>query len=180
MTAFVSLLRAINVGGRNLLKMDQLKEVHTALGLSNVLPYRQTGNVIFTSDETDSALLRKRIEESIKERCAADVTVIIRTAAELQEILDKHPFQQQEREPKWIAIMFLAEAPNAQAQDTLLQSYQGPEEIVISGREMYIYYPEGIGRSKLTHNLIEKKLKTQGTGRNLNTLQQLQNLLSRL
>ena len=178
MTAFVSLLRGINVGGHHKIRMDELKDLHESLGFKDVLPYIQSGNVVFTSDEADLARLRGQIEEGFEKKFGFHVEVIVRTSAELREIVDNNPFQnQQSKESKWVVVMFLAAHPDETAQQDLLKTYGGPEELFISGKEVYIYYPNGIGRSKLSHSLLEKKLKTFGTARNWNTILQLQKLL---
>ena len=175
---FVSLLRGINVGGHHKIRMDELKELHEALGLRDVLPYIQSGNVVFISDEADLARLRRQIEEGFEKKFGFSVEVIVRTSAELGEIIDNNPFQgQQSKESKWVVVMFLAARPGETAQEDLLKTYVGPEELFIIGKEVYIYYPHGIGRSKLSHSLIEKKLKTVGTARNWNTILQLQKLI---
>jgi uncharacterized protein (DUF1697 family) len=178
MTVFVSLLRGINVGGYHKIRMDDLKELYESLGFKDVVPYIQSGNVVFISDEADPAQLRKQIEEGLEKKFGFHVEVIIRTAAELGEIIDNNPFQgQQSKESKWVVVMFLAAHPDETAQEDLLKTRVGPEEIFIVGKEVYIYYTEGIGRSKLSHSLIEKKLKTVGTARNWNTILQLQKLV---
>ena len=180
MTAFVSLFRGINVGGHHHVRMDDLKDMHEALGLKDVFPYIQSGNVVFTSDDADVARLRRHIEDGFEKKFGFRVEVIVRTSAELREIIDQNPFQSQPgKESKWVAVTFLTTLPDITAQEALLKAYVGPEEIFFSGKEMYIYYPDGIGRSKLSLSLIEKKLKTMGTARNWNTILQLQKLLQR-
>jgi uncharacterized protein (DUF1697 family) len=102
---------------------------------------------------------------------------MIRTADELREIIANNPFAgQPDKESKWIHVLFLAAHPNDEAQADLLKTYTGPEEIFILGQEAHIYYPNGVGRSKLTNTLLEKKLKTAGTTRNWNTILQLQKM----
>ena len=178
MTAFVSLFRGINVGGNHKIRMDELKDVHESLGLRDVLPYIQSGNVVFTSDDADVARLRRQIEDGFEKKFGFHAEVIVRTSDELRDIIEKNPFQgQQSKESKWVVVMFLAAQPNDTAQEDLLKTYVGPEELFIIGKELYIYYTNGIGRSKLSLSLIEKKLKTVGTARNLNTILQLQKLL---
>ena len=180
MTAFVSLFRGINVGGHQKIRMDDLKGVHEALGFKDVIPYIQSGNVVFTSDNADVAQLRGHIEQGFEKQFGFHVEVFVRTSAELREIIEKNPFQNQpSRESKWVVVLFLAARPDAAAQDDLLKTYAGPEEFFITGQEMYIYYTNGMGRSKLSLSLIEKKLKTVGTARNWNTVLQLQKLLER-
>jgi len=180
MTACVSLFRGINVGGHHHIRMDELKGLHEALGLKDVLPYIQSGNVVFTSDDADVARLRGQIEDSFEQKFGFHVEVFVRTSAELKAIIEQNPFQsQQSKESKWVVVMFLAARPDDTAQEDLLKSYGGPEEFFIVGKELYIYYTKGIGRSKLSNSLIEKKLKTVGTARNWNTILQLQQLIQR-
>ena len=178
MTACVSLFRGINVGGHNAVKMTELKLLHESLGLRNVQTYIQSGNVVFHSDESDVTQLKQNIEDSFEHTFSFHAEVLIRTLDELNGIIERNPFQgHDDKEPKWIAVIFLATAPDEAAQTNLLQSYHGPEEIFIIGKEMYVYYPEGMGRSKLTGSLIERKLKTVGTARNWNTVLQLQKMM---
>ena len=180
MTACVSLFRGINVGGNHKVKMSDLKNLHESLGLREVLPYIQSGNVVFQSDDGDPRQIQGQIETSFEKAFGFHSDVFVRTTDELQEIIEKSPFQsEQSQEPQWVAVMFLATCPDIAAQEDLLKSSVGPEKIFIFGKEMYIYYANGVGRSKLSHTLIEKKLKTSGTGRNWNTVLQLQKLLQR-
>jgi uncharacterized protein (DUF1697 family) len=174
MGAFVALFRAINVGGNNAVRMDALREMHESLGFRKVTTLLQTGNVVFECDETDPAKLAGLIAREFEKKFGFKSEVMVRTPAQLKELLNKNPFQNQpEKENKWIAVMFLSGHPDAEAKKALLDSYSGPEEILIDGQEMYIYYPIGTGRSKLTNVLIEKKLKVHGTGRNWNTVTKL-------
>jgi len=160
--------------------MDELKELHESLGFKDVLPYIQSGNVVFKSDDAELARLRRQIEDGFEKKFGFHVEVFVRTSAELRDIIDKNPFQgQQSKESKWVVVMFLAARPDDRAQDDLLKTYVGPEELFIIGKEAYIYYTNGIGRSKLSNSFIEKKLKTFGTARNWNTILQLQKLIQR-
>ena len=180
MTAFVSLFRGINVGGHHKIRMDELKELHESLGFKDVFPYIQSGNVVFTSDDADVTQLQKHIENGFAKKFGFQVNVMVRTAAEFSAIIANNPFQNQPlKESKWVVVMFLAARPDDRAQDDLLKTYVGPEELFIIGKEMYIYYTNGIGRSKLSNSFIEKKLKTFGTARNWNTILQLQKLIQR-
>ncbi len=178
MAAFVSLFRAINVGGNRKVGMADLKAMLESLGLKGVLPYIQSGNVIFHSDDADVARLQRQIEDGFETRFGFHSDVIIRTSAELEAIIANNPFRDQpDKESKWVVVMFLAARPDDAAQDALFKSYAGPEEFFFVGKDMYIYYPDGIGRSKLTGALIERKLKTIGTARNWNTILQVQKLI---
>ncbi len=174
MTAYVSLFRAINVGGRNAVKMSILKEMHEALGFKNVSTYLQTGNVIFESDSSDAAELARQIGEEFEKKFGFYTEVMVRSAAELKEMFNQNPFRDNpEKETKWILVMFFSAGPDNEAKQALLSTFIGPEEIVIVGQEAYIYFPIGIGTSKLSTAFIEKKLKVAGTGRNWNTVTKL-------
>lgn len=178
MTAYVSLFRGINVGGNRIVPMIELKSLHEALGLQDVVTYIQSGNVVFSSDETNPAQLAKQIEESFAQKFGFHAQVMIRTSAQLEEIIVSNPFQNQpEKESKWVAVLFLATRPESSAVEDLKKTYSGPEEIYLIGQELFVYYPNGVGRSKLTLPLIEKKLKTAGTGRNWNTVLRLREVL---
>jgi uncharacterized protein (DUF1697 family) len=179
MTAFVSLFRGINVGGNHQVKMADLKAMHEALGLRDVAPYIQSGNVVFRSDATDPTQLQGQIASAFETQFGFRSEVFVRSAAELDAVIERNPFQgQQSKEAKWLVVLFLAAHPDHAAQEALLKAYVGPEEWVISSQEMYLYYPDGQGRSKLTGSFLEKKLKTAGTARNWNTVLQVQKLLS--
>ncbi|HEX6555134.1 MAG TPA: DUF1697 domain-containing protein [Ktedonobacteraceae bacterium] len=197
MTAFVSLFRGINVGGHQKIRMDELKDLHESLGLKDVVTYIQSGNVVFTSDDADphedrhqapssthphplSLQIRGQIEDGFAKKFGFRVKVMVRTSAELSDIIANNPFQNQPtKEAKWVVVMFLATRPERTALEDLQKTYVGPEELCLIGQELYIYYPNGIGRSKLSGTFIEKKLKTSGTGRNLNTILQLQKMIQR-
>jgi uncharacterized protein (DUF1697 family) len=178
MTTCMSLFRGINVGGNRIVPMSELKNLHQALGFKDVVTYIQSGNVVFSSDATNPAQLARQIEESFAQKFGFQSQVMVRTSAELQEIIASNPFQNQpEKEPKWVAVLFLTTRPESSALEDLKKTYSGPEEIYLIGQELFVYYPDGIGRSKLTLPLIEKKLKTVGTGRNWNTVLQLQKMM---
>jgi uncharacterized protein (DUF1697 family) len=178
MTAFVSLFRGINVGGHHGVRMGELKAMYEDLGLQDVLSYIQSGNVVFKSVDADVARLRRQIEGGFEERFGFHAEVFVRSSAEFRVIFEKNPFQsQQSKESKWVVVLFLAARPDDTAQEDLLRTYVGPEEIFFTGEEAFIYYTNGIGRSKLSLSLMEKKLKTFGTARNWNTILQLQKLI---
>ena len=177
MTIFVSLFRGINVGGNRIVKMPDLKALHEALGLQNVVTYIQSGNVIFTSDTTDTTQLERDIEAAFSEKFGFHSHVVVRSLSDIQALIANTPFQNSlDKEAKWIAVLFLSTHPADNALAEIRKAYSGPEEIVISGKDVYLYYPEGVGRSKLTSALLDKKLQTHGTARNWNTVLKLQEL----
>jgi len=173
MTVYVSMLRAVNVGGSGLIKMDALREVYESLGLADVRTLLQSGNVVFRSGLTDRRKLVKRITQEIERRFDLQVEVILRTLAELASIVDRGPLLAPGADKSKLLVMFLSAVPGAPAQEALMKwhkSKQLKELLEIRGPEIYLYYPDGVGRSKLTSGVIENKLDTAGTARNWNTL----------
>ncbi|MEI7555996.1 DUF1697 domain-containing protein [Candidatus Chlorohelix sp.] len=180
MGTYLSLFRAINVGGNAQVKMAALTEVHEALGLSNIATYLQTGNVVFDSKEIDPHQLTEQITTEFEKRFGFHTEVMLRTQAELKEVFANNPFiNQPEKETKWVVVMFLSDTPDEQAQHNFSSAFSGLEELHLSGKELYIYYPNGIGTSKLINAVIEKKLKVTGTGRNWNTVTKLAEIMQR-
>ena len=178
MTSYVSLFRGINVGGHQTVRMEALKELHTSLDLRDVQTYIQSGNVVFASDGADVTQIQKEIEDGFAQKFGFQVKVMVRTAGEFNVLIENNPFQNQPmKESKWVVAMFLASHPNSTAREDIQKTYTGPEELHIMGQEVYIYYPEGIGRSKLTNTFLEKKLKTMGTARNWNTVLRLRKMM---
>ena len=173
MPVFISLLRGINVGGKQI-KMADLRSLYESLDLRGTQTLLQTGNVVFETDITDRAKLVALIETGIEDAFGFHAGIIIRTVDELVAAIETHPFSGEQLDnPQKIAVMFLLDDPGQDAIDQLKTNYSGPEEMFFKGKEAYLYYPDGMGRSKLTHALIEKTLKTSGTMRNWNTTNKL-------
>ena len=160
------MLRGINVGGHNMVKMDALKALHESLGLKNVRTYLQSGNVVFQARSADPL----RIEREIQETLQLDLTVILRSAAELRAAVSANPLPQRVHHPSAYVIAFLSAEPR---DPSALDAYAGPEERRLLGRELYLYYGEGMARSKLTNALIERKLGVKATARNWRTVTKL-------
>jgi uncharacterized protein (DUF1697 family) len=180
MIRFVSLFRGINVGGNRLVRMDELKGLYATLGFKDIATYIQSGNVVCTGDDADPAQLPGLIEDAFAKKFGFHAHVIVRSGPALDAIIDGNPFQDRPmQELKWLTVVFLATCPQNTAWEDLQQAYVGPEELYLSGQDLYAYYTHGIGRSKLTLTFIEKKLKTLGSGRNWNTILQLQKMLQR-
>jgi uncharacterized protein (DUF1697 family) len=176
MTVYVSLLRAVNVGGSSVLKSSALREAYESLGLVDVRTLLQSGNVLFRSGLTDRQRLAKRIIQEIERRFDLQVDVILRTLAELVRIVERGPVLSPRADASKLLVMFLSSVPDAAAQDALKKWHKSKalkELLEIRGPEIYLYYPDGVGRSKLTSAVIESKLDTSGTARNWNTLMKL-------
>jgi uncharacterized protein (DUF1697 family) len=181
MPVVVSLLRAVNVGGRNLIKMEALCALYSSLGLRDVQTYVQSGNVVFRSEARDIERLSGKIENAIEEDFGFRPAVISRTTAELREVIARNPFgARRDVEPNKLLVTFLTGIPTREARASALQIECAPEELCVEARELYIYYANGMGRPKLSVALLEKKLQVQGTGRNWNTVQRLLELAEML
>ncbi len=174
MGVLISMLRGVNVGGHNKIKMDALRALYESLKLRDPHTYVQSGNVIFRTEERDVLVLTKRVQNGIERKFGFRPNVIVRTCSELRDVIAKNPFaNRRDIHPSKLLVIFLASDPGPEARDRVLRIKTDPEELRMDGRELYIYYPNGMARPKLSWAVIEKTLKTSGTGRNWNTVSKL-------
>lgn len=153
--------------------MARLKSAYESLGLAPVKTLLNSGNVVFGTAETNRGKLAKTIEAAIEKEFGFRPVVVLRTAAELRRIVEQNPFAGMAKDdPSHLLVMTLAKKAKAGARGSLAKVYSGPEEIEISGENVYLTYPNGIGKSKLTNTLLEKHIGF-GTARNWNTLAKL-------
>jgi uncharacterized protein (DUF1697 family) len=165
MTSYVALLRAVNVGGRQL-KMDELKRFAGELDLQTPQTFIASGNLLFHSGE-EEPLLKRNLQRAITGHMGKPVEVMLRTAAEVADVVAANPFAS-EPDNRVVAI-FLDEAPPA---DALGQAKNiGDERLALGRREIYVHFPSGQGRSKLR---LDAELV--GTARNMNTVARLADL----
>jgi uncharacterized protein (DUF1697 family) len=131
----------------------------------------QSGNVIFKSNERDLAALTKRIQNAIERKFGFRPEVIARTSAEMRDVVARNPFARRKGiDPSRLLVTFLAGEPEKGAREAVLQMKIEPEELRIDGRELYIYYPNGMARPTVPWVKIERTLKISGTGRNWNSV----------
>jgi uncharacterized protein (DUF1697 family) len=181
MAVMVSMLRGVNVGGHNMIKMEALRALYASLGIRDAQTYVQSGNVVFRTRERDLGQLARRIENAIKRRFGFRPEVILRTPSDLRAVIRRNPFASPpDLDPRKLLVTFLASDPGPEARDRMLKINAGPEELRIEGRELTIYYPNGMGRAKLSPALIEKTLETSGTARNWNTVRKLLEIAEKL
>jgi uncharacterized protein (DUF1697 family) len=170
----ISMLRGVNVGGHNKIKMEALRALYESLGLLDVQTYVQSGNVVFRTKESGAGLLGKRIETAIEKTFGFRPAVVLRNTSEMRAAIAKNPFaSRQGIDPSKLLVTFLAGEPGLEARGNALAIKTFPEELRIDGREVYIYFPNGMARPKMSWPRIEKALKTSGTGRNWNTVNKL-------
>lgn len=177
MTVYIALLRGINVGGKNIIKMNDLKKVFESIGLNEVQTYIQSGNVLFKSNE-EKGLLLKKIEHEIERVFGFSVTVILRTSQELEQILKNCPFSEKEileaessskSESLYVAI--LGNVP-LQEKTEKLDAYKNETDgYEIIGKEVFLLFYNSIRNSKLASNL--HKLEVPVTVRNWKTINRL-------
>lgn len=166
----VALLRAVNVGGRKL-AMAELKAMFDALEFANVRTILQTGNVVFSGSKRTGGSLEAFLEAETEKRLKLRTDYLVRTADEWGAAVEHNPFPREAKaDPSHLLMLPLKSAPAASQFAVLRESIPGRETVQTAGRELYVYYPDGIGQSKLTVALIERKLATRATGRNWNTV----------
>jgi uncharacterized protein (DUF1697 family) len=168
--AFIALLRAVNVGGTGKLPMSELKAMCEELGYAAVRTYIASGNVVFTSRKSQSAI-KTALEKRLHAYAGAPVGVLVRSAAEMAQVLADNPFPK--AAPNRTVAIFLDKAPPADALAGIRG--QNKEEVRLGGREIYVHYGDGMGTSKL----VIPAAKT-GTARNMKTIATLAKMAAEL
>jgi uncharacterized protein (DUF1697 family) len=172
MAVLISMLRGVNLGRHNRIKMDELRALYESLKYEDPRSYVQSGNVIFRTKEKNSPQLAQKIQAGIEKKFGCCPQVILRTAAEMRTTIAANPFPEQtQREPGKVLVTFLAAAPPGDCEANLQKFKDFPEQLHLKGRELYIYFPNGAGRSKLPWSALDKFLKVTGTARNWNSVQ---------
>jgi uncharacterized protein (DUF1697 family) len=175
---YVALLRAINLAGRNRVGMAALRDFAAALQLEEPRTLLQSGNLVFRSRARAGALERQ-LEAEVRAHLGLDVEFFVRSASEWQSIVDRNPFRNEaKRDPGRLVVVLLKDSPDRTRGAALQSAIVGREIVRIDGREAYVVYPDGMGRSRLTSALIEKMLGTRGTARNWNTVLRLGSLMA--
>jgi uncharacterized protein (DUF1697 family) len=173
-TSYVALLRAVNLGGRNAISMADLREMAEDLGLTDGKTLLQSGNLVFKSTRQSDAALERMLQAETDKRLGLQTDFFVRDGREMAAIVSANPFREQaERDPGHLVVLFLKDVPKPDDVRALEVAIPGREIVRASGRHLYVVYTDGIGRSRLTNVLIEKKLRTRSTGRNWNTVLKL-------
>jgi len=181
MPVVISMLRGINVGGHAQIKMEALRELYASLKFYDPKTYVQSGNVIFKTSEPNQKLIAARIQQAVQRKFACRPEIILRTTAELRAVVSNNPFPgHAQREPGKLLVSFLATQPAKEAAEKLLVFADLPEELHLAGRELYIYFPNGAGQSKLPWSRLDKTLQTAGTARNWNSVTKILEIAERL
>ena len=174
MITFIALLRGINVGGHKKVPMAELRELLTNSGLLCVRTYIQSGNIVFKSKESSALLLESLIAKAIQKQFGFEVSVLVRTKAELLEIFNNSPFTEVKKRKSY--FMLLHDVPNKElVTEASAKLYEGEEYQIIKDC-LYYYSEKGYGQAKFNMNFFEKKLNTFATSRNYNTMLKLLSL----
>jgi uncharacterized protein (DUF1697 family) len=175
---YIALLRGINVGGKNKIKMIDLKAMFESLSFKNVKTYIQSGNIIFDYDATDTMKLTNKIQEKISETFGFLVKTIIRSAEDFRNIANNNPFI---KEPNIdldkLYVTLMLEEPEQNTVLILDMKKEENEDFLIISKEIYLYCPNGYGETKLNNAMFEKKLNVSSTTRNWKTINNILGLI---
>lgn len=173
MIKYVAFLRAVNVGGHHLVKMEHLRALFASMNFGNVKTYIQSGNVIFESPERDADALAGKIERELKESLGFEVKTMPRTFSEIEAVVRHHPFKEPETDAK-VYICFLSAEPDAGRKDSMLSLANDFEVFHFRNREMYcLIRPNNPVKELFSNNFIEKRLKVSATTRNVTTVNKI-------
>jgi uncharacterized protein (DUF1697 family) len=168
----IAFLRAINLASKRRVSMSALRELLTDLGYEDVRTHLQSGNVVLTSNAS-----AKRLETELEQHLAAklrlDIQVLVRTRDQLAEVIKRNPLGKVADNPSRYMVSFLSAKPSAKVVRELAKVDVAPEQFIVSGREIYAWYPNGFQRAKLGKVLSEQRLGVAATARNWNTVTKL-------
>ncbi len=168
----VALLRGINVGGKNRLPMADLRDIFEAAGCGAVRTYIQSGNAVFEAARDLAEAVPEIVALAISERFGYETSVIVRSGEELRRIAASNPFDTS-GDPRFLLVAFLRDTPTADSVSRLDPDRSPPDEFVVRGRDIYLRYPNGVARSKLTNEYLAAQLGTVSTMRNWRTVLRL-------
>ena len=172
----VAFLRAVNVGGTAMIAMAELKALAEDIGLAEPKTLLQSGNLVFDAEGKTAAAIEKLLEREIARRLGVETDVMVRTARELKATIARNPFPKEAKsDPSLLHVRFLKTPAGAAAVASLSRAIKGREVVKGAGSEVFIYFPDGAGTSKLTNAVIERHL-ARGTSRNWNTVTKLTEL----
>lgn len=178
MKRYLALIRAINVGGNNQIRMDDLRALFESIGFASVTTHIQTGNVFFESDKDVGAIVTLA-EKALKRALGSEMTVIIRNPAQMSAIVRNAPFTDEELSDSFKRyIIFLKDTPAAKRAEALLARRGGYEHYHVIGTEVYMALRVD-GTRLPSANLVEKVLNVRGTARNWAVTQKLSALLTK-
>lgn len=172
MTRWVALLRGVNVGGGNKIAMPALRASCERRGFERVGTYIQSGNLVFDASGNEASVTAD-LRKLLADEHGLKVPVVVRTAKEMDRLADHHPGLAAGVDPRYLQIVFLDRTPKQADVDRVDGARFEPDTFEVDGREIYVTYPNGSGRSKLTIEVFEKAFGATATARNINTVRRL-------
>ena len=170
MQTYIALLRGINVSGQKMIKMADLKSLLEKQSFSNIQTYLQSGNVVFQSSLEDKHEISSIIQNAINENYGFDVPTLVLTATELETIVHQNPFLlKEELSADYFHVTFLASPSQDIDEVVILEKKSATEQISFSAQAIYLYCPDGYGKTKLHNGFLEKQTKVTATTRNWKT-----------
>lgn len=174
MATYISMLRGINVSGKNMIRMADLTSLYQSLGFENVTTYLQSGNVVFDSDAPDTAELSARIVAEINRKMGYSIAVLVCTVDYVGELINANPFvSENEDDPTKLLITFLKQPPSEERMNALKVPDGETAQLVWGKQAIFLYCPDGYGQTKLSNTFFERKLAVSATTRNWNTVRAL-------
>ncbi len=177
MDTYITLLRGVNMTGHNVIKMTSLANMLKNIGYADAETYIQSGNIVYTCHNNNKDNVSAMIKNAILAELNLDIAVITRTSDDLTKIISANPFLEEPGfDPSKMAVLFLELKPSyAQIQKVAGINYP-PDKFRINDSEIYVYCPNGFGKTKLYTNFFEAKMKVTGTARNWRTVTKLQEM----
>jgi uncharacterized protein (DUF1697 family) len=177
MQTYISMLRGINVSGRNMIKMDALRTIYESLNFKNIKSYIQSGNVIFNTKPSKPKDLEKKIMTQIKKEFNFDIPVIVKETEELKTVFNNNPFLTKRKEDiTKLHVTFLSQEPEEIDIKKIKEGNYSEDEFIFIDKVVYLFCPNGYGNTKLTNTFFENKLKVTATTRNWKTVTELVNI----
>jgi len=178
MRTYIALFRGINIGGRNILRMKELRTLLKKLGFRNVRTYIQSGNAVFQSESLDRKDLSSTISAVVKKGYGFEPKVLVLKKEDLEQALANNPFPEAETEPKSLHFLFLESNPENPNLEAIEEIRIGRERFELKDKVFYLHAPDGVGRSKLAAN-VEKLMGVPMTGRNWRTVERIMSMVEK-
>jgi uncharacterized protein (DUF1697 family) len=171
---YITILRGINVSASNMIKMPVLQKIFEDAGYENVKTYIQSGNVLFNQKKSNEEEMAKYIREKIKEGTGSDVPVLVLELEDLKKVQQGNPFLKNRQEDVTkLHVTFLAKEPEKERFEKIEIEKYLPDEFILDAKSLYLFCPNGYGKTKLNNNFFENKLKLDATTRNWKTVNEL-------
>lgn len=179
MASYIGLIRGINVGGKKMVKMAELRDFLSELGFENPRTLLQSGNFVFGSEEKSTEKLEQLLEAEAQAKLGLDAAFFVRSVPQWDDVIRHNPFPDgAETDPSHLLAVITKQAPDLKPLRELQERFPGTEQIAVSHANLYVFAPDGIGTSKLLGASSWTKATSSGTARNWNTVLALQKLAS--